>query len=231
MISNLNKYLDIFGITIPQLHSLMDAAMRSEGDYADFYFENTTYQNLLLKDSEVSSGGFHTDFGVGVRVLKGDKTGYAYSENTAYEDVLRAARAAGSIASGSEHIAAAAACREKDLRPCTDFYPVVYDWREISLSTFVPWLDKLEKEIRSRDTRVDKVVARISNSMSDVLMFNSLRELTYETRPMGSVAVSVIFTSNGKSVSGNVSRSFRMGGELIDDDLILEIEVDGAGQT
>lgn len=226
MISNLKKYLDIFGTSIPQLHSLMDAAMRSGGDYADFYFENTTYQNLLLKDSEVNSGGFHTDFGVGVRVLKGDRTGYAYSENTAYADVLMAVRAAASIASGSEQSVAAAVCGEKDLRPFTDFYPVVYDWRDMALSTFVPWLDKLEKEIRSRDTRVDKVVARISNSMSDVLMFNSLRELAYETRPMGSVGVSVIFTSNGQSVSGNVSRSFRMGAELIDDDLILEIADD-----
>jgi TldD protein len=81
----------------------------------------------------------------------------------------------------------------------------------------------LEKEILSRDSRIVKVIARISNSMSDVMMFNSLGELTYETRPMGSVAVSVIAQENGKSVNKSVSRSFRMGAELIDEDLVYEI--------
>ena len=72
-------YFDTFGVTRPQLEELTAIALRHGGDYADLYFEYTTYFNLLLKDGVVSSGGFHTDFGVGIRVLKGEKTGYAYS--------------------------------------------------------------------------------------------------------------------------------------------------------
>ena len=78
----MTDYLNIFKITQEGLRALTETALGYGGDFADLYFENTTYFNLLLKDGVVSSGGFHTDFGVGIRVLKGEKTGYAYSAKT-----------------------------------------------------------------------------------------------------------------------------------------------------
>lgn len=86
-----NIYLNIFKVTEPQLQTLAATALAHGGDYCDLYFEHTTFFNLLLKDGVVSSGGFHTDFGAGIRVLKGEKTGYAYSENTEMADMLKAA--------------------------------------------------------------------------------------------------------------------------------------------
>jgi TldD protein len=54
-------------------------------------------------------------------------------------------------------------------------------------------------------------------------MYNSLGELTCDTKPMGSLAASVIFMQNGKSETKSVSRSFRMGAEMIGDALIEEL--------
>ena len=53
-----NHYLNIFQVSENQLSALMQAALGAGGDYADLYFENTTYFNLTLKDGIVSSGGF-----------------------------------------------------------------------------------------------------------------------------------------------------------------------------
>ena len=64
-----NHYLNIFQVSESQLATLMQTALGAGGDYADLYFENTTYFNLMLKDGTVSSGGFDTDFGVGIRAL------------------------------------------------------------------------------------------------------------------------------------------------------------------
>ena len=94
-------YQDIFKVTEQQLKTLAATALSHGGDFCDLYFEHTTFFNLLLKDGVVSSGGFHTDFGVGIRVLKGEKTGYAYAENTEMGDMLKAAKAASAIASGT----------------------------------------------------------------------------------------------------------------------------------
>lgn len=215
----MTDYLNIFKVTQENLRTLAQTALGYGGDYADLYFENTTYFNLLLKDGVVSSGGFHTDFGVGIRVLKGEKTGYAYSESTDMADMLKAAKAAGVIASGISGGRTYSTVADRKL----DVYPVKEDWRLQSPDRFLPFLKDLEKEIFAKDGRIVKVIARMSDSVSDVLMYNSLGELTYETRPMGSVSVTAVFQQGDKTENRTASRSFRMGAELIGKELIAEL--------
>lgn len=215
----MTDYLNIFKVTQKDLQTLTDTALGYGGDYADLYFENTTYFNLLLKDGEVSSGGFHTDFGVGIRVLKGEKTGYAYSESTEMPDMLKAARAASVIASGINGGREYSTVVDRKL----DVYPVKEDWRLQSPDRFLPFLKNLEQEIFSKDSRIVKVMARMSDSVSDVMMYNSLGELTYETRPMGSVSVTAVFQQGDKTENRTASRSYRTGAELIGNELIAEL--------
>ena len=212
-------YHNIFGVGKQQLQTLIAAALAKGGDYADLYFEYTTFFNLNLKDGVVSSGGFHTDCGVGIRVLKGERTGYAYSENLAMEPMLKAAQAASAIAQsdGSPRTYAHA------MQAGQQFYHMTRNWRDVSADAFLPFLQQLEKAIFEKDSRVVKVIARLSNSVSDVMMFNSLGELTYDTRPMGSVSVTAVFQQNGKTENKSCSRSFRMGAELISPSLSQEI--------
>ncbi len=212
-------YLNIFKVTENQLKMLTDTALAHGGDFSDLYFEYTTYFNLLLKDGVVSSGGFHTDYGVGIRVLKGEKTGYAYSENTEMADMMQAAKAASAIALGTSGNRTYAPVQDKTY----DLYPMATNWRALSAEAFLPFLKELEKEVFSRDTRIIKVIARMSDSVSDVMMFNSLGELTCDTRPMGSVTVTAVFQQGGKAENKTASRSFRMGAELIGPDLVREL--------
>lgn len=212
-------YLDTFKVTENQLKTLTDTALAHGGDFSDLYFEYTTYFNLLLKDGVVSSGGFHTDYGVGIRVLKGEKTGYAYSENTEMADMMQAARAASAIALGTSGSRAYAHVMDKTY----DLYPMGANWRAHSAESFLPFLKELEKAVFSRDTRIIKVIARMSDSVSDVMMFNSLGELTCDTRPMGSVTVTAVFQQGGRTENKTASRSFRMGAELIGSGLVKEL--------
>ena len=215
-----NRYLEIFNVTEPQLQTLTATALAHGGDYCDLYFEHTTFFNLMLKDGVVSSGGFHTDFGVGIRTLIGEKTGYAYSENTDMADMISAAKAASAIAAGQKATGLTypgVNTRRQDL------YPMQVNWRDMGADAFLPFMLDLEKEISGRDTRIVKVLIRLSDSVTDVLMFNSLGELTYDTRPMGSITVSAVFQQNGKTENKNASRSFRMGAELIGPALLKEL--------
>ena len=82
MYKDKNFYLNLFQVSEAQLERLAADGLGGGGSYCDLFFENTSYNNLFLRDGIVSSGGFHIDYGVGIRVLKGDKTGYAYSEST-----------------------------------------------------------------------------------------------------------------------------------------------------
>ena len=219
-----NHYLDIFNITEAGLKEIIAKALSRGGDFADLYFEYTTFFNLNLKDGTVSSGGFHTDYGVGIRVLKGEKTGYAYSENLDMREMLKAADAASAIAQAggsSLPYCAGTACTPA-------LYPMRKNWRDTDASALLPFLLDVEKKVTAQDSRIVKVMARLSNSVCDVLMYNSFGEITYDTRPMGSISVTAVFQHEGKSENKSVSRSFRMGAELISGALADEIAAEVA---
>ncbi len=222
MILSKSCYFDIFQVDAPLLDKLVQEAMASGGSYADLYFENTTYGSLLLRDGAVTSGGLHVDFGVGVRVLSGEKTGYAYAESTAWEDLVACARAAAQIASAPVDVSPYGTRNPSrgEPNPKADRYPLEQAWRGVPLSAFLPFLQKLEAEVRRRDNRAVKVMANLAFQMSDILMYNSARELKWDSRPMGSVSLSVVFQQNGQTENKSTSRSFRKGAEMLDDALI-----------
>lgn len=228
-------FLDTFEVTVSQMEHLTGTALAHGGDWSDLYFENTVYGDLLLKDGQVTSGGLHTDFGVGIRVLSGEKTGYAYSENTGAEAMDSAAKAASLIADGGGTVPGRGLCagkgkargqERKDGCPediSSVLYPVSKTWGDMQASELLPFLEKLQERISSLDSRIVKIIARLSYSHSEIMMYNSYGELTFDSRPMGSVTASVIFNDHGRNESKTVSRSFRTGAEMLTGSLLQEM--------
>ena len=215
-----------FRISEGQMKTLVSEGLKGGGSWCDLYFEDTVYFDLLLRDSEVSSGGYHQDYGCGIRVLSGEKTGYAYSESTDFPALMNAAKAAASIASGNcrpESGNCSTAADAAAGTSLTNHYPQQSDWRDSEASGFVPVLKRIESEIRKRDSRVSKVVAMLSWSVSEILMYNSLGELTQDSRPLGSLSVSTVFIHNGRTENKRVARSFRCGAEMVTDTLVEEL--------
>ena len=225
MINPKSYYFDIFQVDTPVLDRLTEEGLRSGGSYCDLFFENTTYGSLLLRDGAVTSGGNHVDFGVGIRVLAGEKTGYAYSESTAWADMAACARAAAQIASAPVDVSPYGTRNPSrgEPNPAADRYPIGQPWRGVPMSTFLPFLQKLEADIKRRDARIVKIIVNLAFQVSDILMYNSSKELKWDTRPMGSVSVSVVFQQGTQTENKSTSRSFRCGAEMLSDALIEEM--------
>ena len=204
---------ETFALSSRDLETLVAEALRSGGNWCDLYFENTTISNLMLRDGQVSSGGHHLDYGCGIRVLSGEKTGYAYSESTDMPSLLKAARAAGAIAEGRACTPPAfgrsTVCVQKQ-----DFYPMRQSWKGCDPAGFVPGLLSIESAIKAKDSRAIKVIAMLGWSLSEVMMYNSFGELCCDLRPTGSLSVSVIYCDGRSTQTKNASRSFRQGAEF-----------------
>src|SRR6201990_2179073 len=93
-------FFDTFGITEGLLERCLGEALSAGGDYADLYFESIASTSIGLDESLVKSASQGMSAGCGIRVVAGERTGYAYTDDLSADRLLRAARTAALIASG-----------------------------------------------------------------------------------------------------------------------------------
>src|SRR3989440_11888549 len=88
------------GLTNRDLERYLAEALGAGGDYADLYFEYHTSTSLSLDESLIKSATQGISAGCGVRVISGDRTGYAYTDDLSAEKIVHASKTAAMIASG-----------------------------------------------------------------------------------------------------------------------------------
>lgn len=170
------------------LEKLLHSMRGQHVDDADLYFQSSSYESWYLEDSEVKSGSFSIDRGVGIRAVSGDKTGYAYCDDILLPAMERAAEAARSIAfSGSKpaqaiHVAGKPIARYAGLNPIEG----------MTKQDKIALLEAVDREARRIDPRVIQVNASLSGSYEVVMIVNLHGEMVADVRPLVSVNVSVI---------------------------------------
>jgi len=216
---NAASYMKHFDVDIRLLNKVIAAALEKGADYADLFFEHTLNHTCALEDSKVNSAYSNIAYGVGIRVLKGEQTGYAYSENITEEAMLKAARTAANIADGTARVAPV------DIREFTppNYYAVETSWEETSVKDKIPYMQRMNDNIFAADKRVSKVNVYFNDSTSYILFYNSEGLITWDYRPMVSFQNVCIMEENGKTENFYVGRSFRKGAESIDNALVDEL--------
>ena len=86
------------------LNKIIQKALEKGGDFAEVYIENRITKNISMEESKFKSGTFGIIKGAGVRVIAGDKTGYAYTDELSEEKLNRAAEVASYVATGSKKV-------------------------------------------------------------------------------------------------------------------------------
>ena len=90
-----------FGVAEKDLEHYLGLALSRGGDYADLYFEYRTTSSVHLEESIVKTATRGISVGVGIRVLSGEKTGYAYSDDLSRDKIERSALTAAHIAASA----------------------------------------------------------------------------------------------------------------------------------
>jgi TldD protein len=195
------------GIDASLAERLLAAALSSGADYADLYFEHRSGADFALEDGRVRTVGRGETLGLGVRVLRGEATGYAYTEELAEDRMLEAARTAAQIAS------AGAAPGPVPVRPISlaNRYPVT----EPSLSR--PGADKIallrraDAAARAADPRIVRVEASLAEEWREVLVVTSEGHFARDRQPMIRFGVAAVAEETG-GPAGAQRQSGRSGG-------------------
>jgi TldD protein len=221
--------LEHFGVSENDLKKVLAAALEKGGDYADLYFEHSFHNNIGLQDGAVNSAHSNIDFGVGVRVLSGDQTGYAYVENVALDEMIKAARTAARIATGLSPQSRSANLSMKATGK--NYYSVQTPWDEIAVKDKMPWLQKLNDKVFALDKRVIKVRASMGDSTSHIFFCNSEGIMYYDYRPMVTLSALCIMQEGEMIENSYSSRAYRMGAEFLTDDVIGTIAQEAVDKT
>ena len=227
--TDVSQMLAHFGVSEGDLKKVITVALERGGDYADLFFEHTFRNALSLQDGAVNQASSNIDFGVGVRVVKGDQTGYAYVENVNLNEMLSAARTAARIADGDTNLPAANVID----KTFTNYYPVLKSWEEVSVEDKRPYVQKLNDRCFALNNKVSKVIASLSDETSYILFYDSEGILCCDYRPMVSLTAYCIMEDGGQTENFRSSRSFRKGVEFLTDDIVEVIAteaVEGAAR-
>lgn len=217
-----------FGVSATDLKKVLATALEKGGDYADLFFEHTLSNSIGLKDGAVNNNYSNIDYGVGVRVLFGDQSGYAYVENITLEEMLKAARTAARIASGNQG-KKPLNLSEKVLKK--NYYTVPSPWEEVSLKDKMPYLQKLNDKIFALDKRVQKVQASQSDSTSHIFFCSSEGVMYYDYRPMVTLSAVCIMEDGRKTENGYAARAYRKGFDFLTDEVVDVIAREAVDRT
>ncbi len=181
-------FADRFGITERDLESYLSEALSAGGEYADLYFEYLATTSIGIDEGIVKSATEGVSLGVGVRVIAGERTGYAYSDDLSPEKIRKAARVAAHIAKGPATIVKTGFEESRQ----HNLYPMLSAPHETGLAERVELVKRADLAARAYDARVFQVQATYADSLRNVLVATSEGRLSFDRQPMARMSVSAL---------------------------------------
>jgi TldD protein len=223
----MQEYLNHFEVSSEMLKKVLQAAMARGGDYADLFFEHKVSNSLGLEDGKVNRAYSNVDFGVGIRVLKGDQTGFAFSEDLSLDAMIKAAKMSAIIASDTHTFSKA----QFNAKAPADFYKIEKKWEDVSVKDKVPYLQAANDKLFALDDKVIKAKVFQSDETAYTLFVNSEGVMTHDYRPMVTFGIVSIMKRGEQIENAYASRAFRKGFEFLNKDLVESLAQEAVDKT
>lgn len=157
------------GIDKSTLSKVISKALEKGGDFADVYLESRISRQIVMEESIFKSGLYGISQGAGVRVISGNKTGYAYTDEITTEKLMRAAEVASYVArNGSQVTPVAVAVAE---RP--SFVTVKQPLAEIADEKRIEIIKRADQAARDYDPRIRMAMVDYNDEIRGRVIANS----------------------------------------------------------
>ena len=152
-----------------KLARIIAKALEKGGDFADVYLENRISRQIIMEESRFKSGLYGISQGAGVRVISGNKTGYAYTDEITEEKLLRAAEVASYVAQNSTPVSPvniSAASR-------TSFVTVRQPLAEIADEKRIEIIKRADQAAKDYDPRIKMTIVDYNDEVRSRVIANS----------------------------------------------------------
>jgi TldD protein len=202
-------FIEKLGLSERLMERCLGEALSAGGDYADLYFESVTSTSLGIDESLVKSASQGISVGCGVRVVSGERTGYAYTDDLSSDRLLRAARTAALIASGpAKELMSGFRHTE-----AASLYPIAGATTDAEIAAKLALIERADKAARAYDPRITQVRASFSDELRRILIAASDGTFASDTQPLARLNVFVIAKdAAGNGGAGSTARGTSGGG-------------------
>ena len=201
-------YFSRFGVTEKLIADALAVALSRGGDVADVFFQHRISNNLVLEDGAVNRAFTRVELGVGVRVVKGDQTGYGFTEDLSAAALKECAKTAAAIADGP---ARPGPTRFRVEGKLPRRYPVRTAWQDVRPAQKLPMLDQLNQRAFAADARIKKVTVTFSDEAGAVLVADSAGRIAEDSQPMTRAVLACVGEQDGKREQGYYNVAARAG--------------------
>jgi TldD protein len=192
-------FFEHYGLNQSDLEKYLAAALSGGGDYADLYFEYLISTSLGMDESLVKSASQGISVGCGVRVISGERTGYAYTDDLSPARMLHAARTAALIASAPSKTQVAGFQE----RPARSLYPVTLPSVDAAVTAKVLLLERADRAARGYDARIKEVRVGYADELRKILIVGSDGTFAEDAQPLARLNVSCIAKTEINSARGS----------------------------
>jgi TldD protein len=194
------------------LRRLFARALARGGDYADIFVERSTTRILRWENEGLAEAELERGAGLGIRVLSGTRTGYAYSEEFDPRALEAVAETAAHVAAGSSSFTPPAVFTSPSL---ADRYPERRPLDSGDLKERIAQLEAMQARV-AEEPRLHRMMASYTESRREILVAGSDGLLVRDSQPMIRINCNVVLEEKGCRETGRGSEGSRMGLELFD---------------
>ena len=191
-------FFETLGLSERLLERCLGEALSAGGDFADLYFEAVTSTSLGMDEGIVKTAAQGVSVGCGVRVLSGERTGFAYTDDLSAERLLKAARTAALIASGPQTTRVAGF--QQTHTP--QLYPIAGS-SDAEISAKLELIARADRAARAFDPRIVQVRAGLSDELRRILVAASDGTFASDTQPLARLNVAVIAKDEHNTARGS----------------------------
>ncbi len=192
-------FFEKLGLSERLLERCLGEALSAGGEFADLYFEAVTSTSLGVDEGIVKTASQGISVGCGVRVLSGERTGFAYTDDLSAERLLKAARTAALIADGpqTERVQGFNETRSPQL------YPITGVSADAAIADKLKLLERADRAARAFDSRIVQVRAGINDELRRILIAASDGTFASDTQPLARFNVFVIAKDENNTARGH----------------------------
>jgi TldD protein len=199
-----------FGVDDALIKKVLGRALSTGGDFADLFFQHLTSHTIALEDGAVNRAYSGIELGCGVRVLKGDQTGFAFTEDLSPKALTAAAETAAAVADGP----AAAPLDSIQQVATPSYYVIERPWYEVAVQEKIPLVEQVSERALAFDKRIKKTRVSLSDSTSYVLVASSDGRFIEDVQPMTELGIGCTAEQDGRREENGASIGARRGIEL-----------------